>query len=107
MLSSNAPLDAQAPLLAAAEHAGVPFVFWLQDLIGEATGRLLRGKLPVAGPAIGRHYRRLEADLLRRSSAMIAISEDFRPYLDAVGATCPVEVIENWAPIADLPVRPR
>ena len=107
VLSSNAPLDAQAPLLAAAEQAGVPFVFWLQDLIGEATDRLLRGKLPVAGALVGRHYRRLEADLLRRSSAVIAISEDFLPFLDAAGVTCPVEVIENWAPIADLPVRPK
>lgn len=107
VVSSNAPLDAQASLLAATERAGVPFIFWLQDLIGEATDRLLRGTLPIVGGMVGRHYRRMEAALLRRSSAVIAITDDFVPYVRSAGVRERVEVIPNWAPIAEIPVLPK
>jgi glycosyltransferase involved in cell wall biosynthesis len=50
----------------------------------------------------------LERRLLRRSDAVVVISEDFRPQLRRWGVDgSRVEVIENWAPIAELPVLPR
>jgi glycosyltransferase involved in cell wall biosynthesis len=108
VVSANMPLDAQARLLSTCRRLGVPFVFWLQDVIGVATHRLLRKKLPVAGEAIGRYYLALEARLLRHSDAVVPITDDFRPLLRAWGVDdARVTTIENWAPLAELPVRPK
>lgn len=107
VMSSNTPLDAQRALLGAARAAGAGFVFWLQDLIGVAAARLLRGRVPLAGVAVGRHYVRLEASLLRGSDRVVAITGDFAPHLAAMGVTRPLDVIENWAPVDELPVLPR
>ena len=108
VLSANTPLDAQRFLLAAARRSGARFVFWLQDLIGEATVRLLSDRLPVVGPLAGRVYQRLEASQLRRSDAVVAITDDFRPLLHGMGVSPHrIHTVENWAPIAELPVRPR
>jgi colanic acid biosynthesis glycosyl transferase WcaI len=108
VLSANTPLDAQARALMASRAAGARFTFWLQDLIGEATARLLARRLPVAGALVGAHYRRLEARLLRESDAVVAITDSFRPRLAAMGvAPARVHVVENWAPVADVPVRPQ
>jgi len=106
VLSGNTPLDAQHLLLRACRAQGVPFVFWLQDLLGVATHRLLRTRVPFMGTVVGRYYMRLEQDLLRRSDAVVAITEDFRPVLRTYGVDEAVtHVIENWAPLGDVPVR--
>ncbi len=105
VLSANTPLDAQAMLMRA---TGAPFVFWLQDLIGVAADRLLRRKIPVAGALVGRHYLAMEARQLRQSAHVVAITDDFRPYLAACGVDDRrVTTIENWAPIEEMPVLPR
>ena len=108
VLSANTPLDAQRFLQRAARRSGARFVFWLQDLIGEATARLLGPRLPALGPLVGRHYRRLEAAQLRRSDAVVAITDDFRPVLGRMGVSPHrIHTVENWAPIAEVPVRPQ
>jgi glycosyltransferase involved in cell wall biosynthesis len=77
----------------------------LQDVIGLATHRLLRRKLPVAGELIGRYYMALEARLLRQSNRVVMITEDFRPILRDWGvADERMLTIENWAPLDDLPL---
>jgi glycosyltransferase involved in cell wall biosynthesis len=104
VLSGNSPLDPQAILLGQARRAGTPFVFWLQDLYSVAIDRILRRRWPVVGAGIGYRYRRLEARLLRNSDSVIAITADFRPTLRAWGvADGEVEIIENWAPLEDMP----
>lgn len=108
VLSGNTPLDAQRRLLRAARRQDVRFVFWVQDLIGEAAYRLLHTRLPVAGHAVGLYYRDLERRLLRRSDAVVAITDDFAPFLATAGV--PEErqtVIENWAPLEEVPVHPK
>jgi glycosyltransferase involved in cell wall biosynthesis len=108
VISANMPLDAQAALQATCRRLQIPFVFWLQDVIGVATHRLLRRKIPLAGEVIGRHYLALEARLLRRSDAVVSITEDFRPLLRRWRVDdARISTIENWAPLAELPVRPR
>jgi len=105
VFSADTPLDAQAPALRATHAAGGRFVFWLQDLIGEATYRLLAPRIPVVGALAGHYYRRLEARLLRRSDAVVAITEDFLPVLRRMGvAPGRVQIVENWAPLDDVPV---
>jgi glycosyltransferase involved in cell wall biosynthesis len=57
---------------------------------------------------IGAHYTRIEGRILREADAVVAITDDFRPALAELGVDAErVTTIENWAPLADLPVRPK
>ncbi|MCY3486928.1 MAG: glycosyltransferase family 4 protein [Bacteroidetes bacterium] len=97
VISANAPLNAQERILKSCKQSGIPFVFWLQDLIGLATSRVLKSKLPLLSIAIGRYFQSLEGRLLRESDAVISITEDFTPALQKFGVLpdrC--YVIENW-----------
>jgi len=108
VLSANTPLDAQAQALTAARAVGARFVFWLQDLLGEAAWRILRRKVPLVGGLVGGYYRRLEARLARGSDHLVLISADFQPQVAAWGVLPgQVSVIPNWAPLEDLPVLPK
>ena len=108
VLAANVPLDAQRRMLRTSRRLGVPFVFWLQDLIGPATENLLAGRLPVTGRAVGRYYTRVEARLLRQSAAVVPITDAFRPYLERCGVDGHrITTVENWAPLPQLPVRPK
>lgn len=107
-ICGNAPLDPQAMSLAASRRRGLPFVYWQQDIYGIAIDRFVRRKLPVVGALIGQRYLRLEQRLLRESDHVVTISDDFLPILTGWGvARDKISVIENWAPLADLPQRPR
>ncbi|GIV57346.1 MAG: glycosyltransferase WbuB [Rhodothermaceae bacterium] len=108
VLSGNTPLDAQRRLLDACRRRGTRFVFWVQDLLGEAAHRVLRRKLPLAGDLVGRYYVRLEGRLLRQSDAAVVITDDFVPLLARRGVPADrLHVIENWAPLEKTPVRPK
>lgn len=108
ILSGNAPLDAQGRLLRHAESTGTPFVFWLQDILGVAAERVLRRKIPVAGAVIGKALVRQERRQLAASDAVVGITDDFRPLLARWGVEAArIHTIENWAPLASTPVRPK
>jgi len=97
VISANAPLSAQDRILRTCKRHDIPFVFWLQDLIGLAASKVLRSKLPLLAPVIGRYFRSMEGRLLRESNAVVAITEDFRPALQGFGvAPDRCHVIENW-----------
>ncbi|MDE2827363.1 MAG: glycosyltransferase family 4 protein [Bacteroidota bacterium] len=97
VISANAPLSAQDRILRTCKQHDVPFVFWLQDLIGLAASKVLRSKLPLLASIIGRYFKSMEGRLLRESDAVVAITEDFRPALQEFGVApdC-CHVIENW-----------
>jgi colanic acid biosynthesis glycosyl transferase WcaI len=98
VLSANTPLFVQRSLLRATRRAGARFVFWQQDVISAAARR-------VAGRAAGAAAALLERRLLRRSDAVVVISEDFLPLLRRWGVPeSRLVVIENWAPLDELPV---
>jgi glycosyltransferase involved in cell wall biosynthesis len=108
VMCANAPLDALAGLERWARGAGVPFVFWVQDLYSVAIDRLLRRRLGPLGAAIGAHYTALERRVARASDALVLITDDFRPTLAGWGVDdARMTVIENWAPVDELPPRPR
>ena len=108
VVSANTPLDAQGSIVDSTQRLGIPFVFWVQDLIGMAASTLLPRRLPVLGHAVGRHYVAYEKRLLRRSQAVVPITDDFVPVLASAGiAPSRITTIENWAPIDRLPVRPK
>ena len=105
VISSNNPLFSQQILVPACATAGARFVFWQQDIYSVAMKRIAERRLPIVGSAIGRSFVRLERRLLADSDAVVAIAEDFRPTLLRWGiAPERVWVIENWAPITELPV---
>lgn len=109
VISSNAPLDTQKEIQRAARRAGAGFVFWVQDLYGEAILRILRKKFGPAGAAIGLFYRRLEARMLRRADRIVAIAPEFTPAivrLAGIGAER-IAVIENWAPLDEIDTHAR
>lgn len=108
VLSSNAPLDTQKVIEKACRRSGARFVFWVQDLYGEAILRILGAKLGPVGRAIGRFYRGRERRMLREADHVVAIAEDFRPALHVAGVPDGrITVIENWAPLASIPRLPR
>ncbi len=108
VLSANTPLDAQTRIAKACKTLGARSLYWLQDLIGVATDRILRRKLPGFGALIGAHYLRMERRLLADSDVVIAITQNFLSVLDGYGV--PAErraVIPNWGPVDEIPVRPK
>lgn len=107
ILSANTPLDAQARLQATARQIGARFVFWVQDLIGLAAERLLREKVPVVGGLVGSYYARMEQRLLAASDALVLITDDFREAVPAIARHPAAHVIPNWAPLEEVPLRPR
>jgi colanic acid biosynthesis glycosyl transferase WcaI len=108
VLSSNAPLLVQRALLQTTHAHGGRFVFWQQDVISAAARRVLGRRASLVGAAAGSMVALLERRLLRASDAVIVISEDFVPLLrrwEVDGER--ISVIENWAPLDELPVLPR
>lgn len=108
VVSSNAPLDTQRIFQKAARRHGAKFVFWLQDIYSEAIGRVVPQKLPVLGHLVAAWYRHLEFRILRVSDHVVPITADFVPIVIRHGVDAgKITVVENWAPLEDLPVHPR
>lgn len=105
VISANTPLDAQKMALKASRQVGAKFIFWLQDLIGLATQRILREKLSIVGELVGMYYINIERSLLARSDHIVLITEDFQPVMESWGIDKKrTSIIPNWAPIENIPV---
>ncbi len=109
VLAGNCPLDCISRIGRSARRHGRKFVFWQQDIYSAAIDRILGQRLGWLGHLIGSHYRRVERNALRASDAIVVISQDF---VDTIRQELSISarqvyVIENWAPIAKLPVRPK
>jgi colanic acid biosynthesis glycosyl transferase WcaI len=108
VISGNTPLDSQAYILRQCIHRDIKFLFWLQDLEGIATHRILKRKIPLIGTLVGNYYISLEKKLLRGSDRIVAITEDFVPLLVRYGiAEQKIAVIQNWATLENLTVCPK
>ncbi len=102
VLAANTPLRINKALQEVCEESGAAFVFWVQDLFGEAAKRLLADRWAGAGKLVGAYMSSFERSLLKNSHAVVLIAEAFR---DHVPAGCRnVSVIENWAPLDEMPV---
>jgi glycosyltransferase involved in cell wall biosynthesis len=108
VVSANAPLMVQASLQRWCRATGARFVFWQQDVISAAARRVLGERSRLVGAAAGSVLGAVEGRLLRRSDAVVVISEDFVPLLRRWRVPDDrIAVIENWAPLDELPLRPR
>ncbi len=108
VVAANAGLDVVARLQRAARSQGAAFVNWLQDVHSVGTRAVLADRFGVPGDALGRAFQAREGRMLRRADAVLAITDAFRPILDGWGVDPGrVSVIENWAPIAEIPRLPK
>lgn len=100
ILSANSAPWINESLLDYAWETECQFVCWVQDLFGPVAKKEAGGSLlgSVAIPLIDGW----EKQMLMRSDAIVVIADDFKEHLPAV--ECPVHVIENWAPLEELPV---
>jgi glycosyltransferase involved in cell wall biosynthesis len=108
VLSANTPLFAQKRLLSETKRLGSRFVFWQQDILGVGIRRVLEQRYGSLGAAIGNRLIAVERSLLLASDAIVVISDGFLPTLERLEIPRDkIHVIENWAPIEELPVGPR
>lgn len=108
VLSANAPSLVQHRLLRALQRQNIPLVSWVQDLYGLAAYRILSKRLPLLGHLVGRYFLWLDRQWLSGSAAVVYITEDFAPLVRGLGASVrQAYTIPNWAPLEDLPERPR
>jgi putative colanic acid biosynthesis glycosyltransferase WcaI len=108
VISANTPLISQRHAHACTDKRGAAFVYWVQDLLGVGTAIHLRRRLGPVGRLAGHGLKNLEQQLLMRSDALVAITDGFLPLLREIGVPADrVHIIENWAPIDELPERPR
>lgn len=108
VLACNVPLVALRVTARWFERNNVPWVFWLQDLYSRAVAATAEDRAGVAGKAIGAAFESLEKSLLQKASHVVAITEDFSDQLAAWNVPRGRRtVIENWAPLADIPVQQR
>jgi putative colanic acid biosynthesis glycosyltransferase WcaI len=108
ILSANTPSLPLNRLAKWCRSHRVRFVPWVQDIYGLAAYRLLRQKLPVVGSLVGKYFIALDKWSFRHSDAVVVITEDFADVLaDWSIDRSHIHTIHNWAPIENLPVRPR
>jgi colanic acid biosynthesis glycosyl transferase WcaI len=106
LLSANTPLFVLRLAHRRLARAGIPVVNWLQDVHSVAMGGALVRRLGRPGRLGAAVLRRIEADLLRSSAAVVTVTEDFLPLLR--DWRIPVErvtVVRNWAELTPAPAR--
>ncbi len=107
VISCNDPLTAKLYFGVWAAIRRQRWVFWLQDLYSIAMTRELTRRSRF-GTHIGACMQWIERRLLLSADAVVAITADFDDTLDAWGIEPSRRtVIENWAPLDEMPVRSR
>ena len=108
VLSANTPSIPAYRLAKWCQRRGIRLVSWIQDIYGVAAYRLLSKQLPVIGHAVGSYFIRLDKWSARHSAALVVISDDFRKIFRRWGIEkSRIHVIHNWAPLEEMPQRPR
>ena len=102
----NVPLIAHAVTATALRFAGMPMIFWQQDVYSDAIGTAARHRLGrYGGGALAWIADRLERFVARSSAHVIAISPSFREVLRRWEVPPDkITIIPNWAALTELPV---
>ncbi len=110
VISANTPTEPHWYMIKSTRVLNVPIVTWLQDFYSVAVANLAKKKLPFLAGLIGLWYKHLDSKCFLSSAGIVVITEDFLPLLERFGASASkikTEVIPNWAPLEELPQRPR
>jgi glycosyltransferase involved in cell wall biosynthesis len=107
LVCGNVPLLSLGVIARQARRAGLPFVFWQQDVYSLAMADAARQAVPGLGRLLGAAFVRLERHIATTSTEVVTISPDFLPILTTWGvAPDRQHVVENWAPLSDIPLAP-
>lgn len=101
VLSADCPLLSQLVLQKASASMGAQFVFWLQDLFGEALGAVVSRKNRLAGQVVSLPFKTLERQILRKSDNVLAIAPAFVDYV--ISCDVPenrIHLLPNWSPLS-------
>jgi colanic acid biosynthesis glycosyl transferase WcaI len=108
VISANAPLLSALVIQANLLVRRVPVVFWQQDIYSMAIRQHLEARAGRIGSAVGALFQQVEKFLVRSSSWVVVISDDFVDTLAGWNVDPQrISVIENWAPLDEVPVVPR
>lgn len=108
ILSANTPSIPQFRLAKWCRKHRVRLVSWVQDIYGLAAYRLASRKLPVIGHAVGKYFIALDKASARYSDALVVIADDFGSVFERWGIDAArIHTIHNWAPLENMPLRPR
>jgi colanic acid biosynthesis glycosyl transferase WcaI len=108
VISANAPLISAMVLQVGLRLRRIPVVFWQQDIYSMAISQHFDRRGGRVRRFAGRTFVAVERWLLRSSSQVVVISEDFLSLLGEWGiAESKVTVVKNWAPLDEVPVSPR
>ena len=108
VISCNVPLFAHAVAARWCRKHDIPWVFWLQDLYSVAAGTEAANRAGAVGRSLARGLEGIERRLLRQAAHVVPITADFQAQLDSWGIGADrCTVVENWAPLDDLPPQPR
>lgn len=106
VISANMPLEAQNTLLKTCARRNIPLVIWLQDILSIGIDRALQKRIPFFGKILSSYFKLLERTLCRKSAHVVAITEDFLPFLrESSVDKSNITVIQNWAPLHELQVK--
>lgn len=105
IISANTPIPAQYLIWKYSFKKNINFIFWLQDIISIAAGSILRKKIGLFGKLVASVMQYFEKKILKNSSHIISIAEDFTSILNKWKVSSEnITVIPNWAPIDEMPV---
>lgn len=108
VISGNTPPTIQRHLQDAAGECGAAFVYWLQDIYSSVLDRALAERLPIVRPLVSPALRAYEFAVVRRSDAVVVISEDFVEKCVRQGLSREKIVVQhNWAPLPEITLMPK
>lgn len=109
VVACNMPLFTLDAFRRGAAHRKQPWLLWHQDLFSNAISEEIARKLPAPAAFGGRALvRRMEAEVVRSATQVVAIGEQFRQTYRLWGLdTDHVSIIPNWAPLDEITPRPR
>ena len=101
VIMCNVPLVAMLSFVRYARRAGVPWIFWHQDIYSAGLADELRRRLPGRiASMVGHRLERLEAWCARNARHVVAIGAGFTAFYPRWGVPPDrVSVIPNWAPL--------
>ncbi|MEN0052117.1 MAG: glycosyltransferase family 4 protein [Mucilaginibacter sp.] len=103
VLSSTTPLFVQQHLQKYCIRKGIKFVFWCQDIYTIAIRQIARQRLGLIGFPLWCYFKKLESDLLRKSSHIISITPGFNDLFKKWKVPLgQVTCIPNWAPLPEI-----
>lgn len=105
IVSSVCPLESQKYITRYARRNHKQFVFWWQDITGEAVQKIFASRNKAVGSVLGGYYSLMEKKQLAMSDKVISISEEFRATYKRWGLDQDkFFVLRNWAPVDEISV---